>query len=74
MSAMFLEDEELAELTRLKRPSAQAKWLQRNGIRYVTGADGSPRVLRSAIEKMLGGAVRPKGAEPDMDALNQLYG
>lgn len=74
MSAMFLEDAELADLTRLKRPSAQARWLQRNGIRFVTGADGSPRVLRSAVEKILGGAVRPQGAQPDMDSLKQLYG
>lgn len=74
MSAMFLEDTELFQLTRLKRYSAQARWLQRNGIRHVIGADGSPRVLRSAVERILGGSTAPKSTQPDVDALNNLYG
>jgi hypothetical protein len=60
---MFLTAAELAELTGLKRPSAQARWLAQAGLRHVLAADGRPRVLRAEVERaMLGGPVRQ--AEP----------
>ena len=58
---MFLSPAELAELTGLKRPSAQARWLAQAGLRHVLGADGRPRVLRAEVERaMLGGPVKQR--------------
>ena len=60
---MFLTATELTELTGLKRPSAQARWLAQAGLRHVLGADGRPKVLRAEVERhMLSGPVRQ--AEP----------
>jgi hypothetical protein len=58
---MLLTAAELAELTGLKRPSAQARWLAQAGLRHVLGADGRPRVLRAEVERaMLGGPVKAR--------------
>ena len=58
---MFLSQAELAELTGLKRPSAQARWLAQAGLRHVLGADGRPRVLRAEVERhMLSGPVNAR--------------
>ena len=47
---MFLTRNETHELTGYKIPSAQIRWLQKNGILFRVGADGYPRVLMSEIE------------------------
>jgi hypothetical protein len=52
---MFLTRNELIELTGYKSPSAQSRWLQREGFCFRVGADGRPRVLREAIINALGG-------------------
>ena len=46
---MFLTRDELKALTGGKRPTSIRAWLDREGIRYATGIDGWPRVLRSVI-------------------------
>ena len=50
---MFLTPSELAELTGRTRASAQVRWLAGNGLRFVLGADGRPRVLRAEVEGRL---------------------
>ena len=58
---MFLSPDDLSELTGLKRPSAQARWLFRAGMRYAISADGQVRVLRAEVERMmLSGPVKAR--------------
>lgn len=47
---MFLAHAELIELTGLKRPKAQCKWLRENGWPVEADAKGRPRVLRAVLE------------------------
>ena len=56
---MLLSPAELADLTGLKRPSAQVRWLSRAGMRYAIGGDGQIKVLKAEVERyMLSGPVR----------------
>lgn len=50
MSAMFLEDEELAKLTGYKFKSKQIEWLRAEAIPFRVSATGHPVVTRGAIE------------------------
>lgn len=47
---MLLTREELTELSAHKQPKARIAWLQSNGIPFLVGAFGFPRVLRTAIK------------------------
>lgn len=62
--SMILPRAELIEIAGLARQSAVARWLDGQGISYLRGADGWPRVLRSVIVERLGGKVAPIVAEP----------
>lgn len=63
---MFLGDEELASLTGKKRKSSQRVVLNSLGITHKVRPDGSIVVLRSHVEKVLGGQVElPKKKEPE---------
>ena len=44
---MFLTAEELVELTGLRRPSTQAKWLRAHRVRHFMNALGRPVVARA---------------------------
>lgn len=70
---MFLTKDELSELTDLKMPSAQCKWLADHGYPYDKSASGKPKVLRSYIESRLGQQVQATQNlnEPDFAALNR---
>ncbi|RLW62236.1 MAG: hypothetical protein B6D70_07680 [gamma proteobacterium symbiont of Stewartia floridana] len=57
---MFLSRTEIEELTGYQRPSAQSRWLDRNGFNHVKGADGYPRVLRNHVQAKLGSSVEFK--------------
>jgi hypothetical protein len=50
---MFLSADDLADLTGRRRSSAQIRWLSAQGLRFVLGADGRPRVLRAEVEGRL---------------------
>lgn len=68
---MFLSDLEVIELTGYKMPSKQSEWLRGNGFDFRVARDGHPRVLRSHVEKQMGGAeaaVR-KRTQPDFSSL-----
>jgi len=49
MSNLFLNKDELRELTGYQMQSAQKRWLSSKKLPYITGADGMPRVLRQAL-------------------------
>ena len=56
---MLLSPAELVDLTGLKRPSAQVRWLARVGMKFAIGGDGQIKVLKAEVERyMLGGPVR----------------
>jgi hypothetical protein len=73
--SMFMTDREIEEMTGLQRQSAQIRWLDRQGIRYVVNAEGRPRVLRSHLERVMDGSKSSaKRTQPNFDALKQLNG
>jgi hypothetical protein len=67
---MFLTADELADLTGLKRPTAQYLWLRDNGWPVELDARKRPRLLRAVVEARMGacrgGTMR---VEPDFGAL-----
>lgn len=57
MAALFLDDTEIADLTHKRRPKAQGEVLNSLGITHKVRPDGSLIVLRSHVERQLGGEV-----------------
>ncbi len=53
--SLFLDDDQLHELTGYRYRDAQAKELNRQGIEHKIRADGKPLVLHSHIENIFGG-------------------
>lgn len=51
---MFMSRDNLKELSGLQRPDAVARWLARERIPYIVGADKWPRVLETVVRKRLG--------------------
>jgi hypothetical protein len=67
---IFLSSEELRELTDLRIPKAQMRWLQNNAIPFVVSAAGKPKVLRSfVIERLQITTTIAKSNEPNFDAI-----
>jgi hypothetical protein len=67
---MFLDANDLAALTGLKRPGAQYEWLKREGWPVERDARGRPLVLRVVVEARMGACVGGSlRAEPDFGAL-----
>lgn len=54
MDSMFLTDEEIADLTKKQRHSAQVRVLRGMGIEHKIRPDGSIVVLRAHAERILG--------------------
>jgi hypothetical protein len=70
MSALFLTDEELQELTRRARHSAQVRALRRMGIEHRVRPDGSVLVLRSHVTELFGASSESSNdQEPDWNAI-----
>ena len=75
--ALLLTNQELQELTGYKVPVYQIRWLQSNRICYLVGRDGRARVLRSHVEKALGGATKHyerTPTKPNVAALKEFLG
>lgn len=72
MSTSFLSYEELCELTGLKYPAWQRRWLEGHNIRSLTRADGKLIVSRARVEAVLSGRPEAtlKSTSPNFDALN----
>ena len=66
---MFLTPPELADLTGLRRPSAQYEWLRENGWPVERNAKGRPLVLRAVAEARLGAVPVEKQSGPNWEAL-----
>ena len=67
MSALFLTAPDIQDLTGYQRPHDQIRWLRQRAYVFELGADGRPRILRSYLERRLGGAVEspsPPTREP----------
>lgn len=63
---LFLNRNELEEITGYKRPGAMRRWLGENGYKYEVARDGYPRVLRAAVAKKLGGDSPISDWEPQI--------
>lgn len=57
---MFLTEQDICDLTDKERHDAQARALRYLGIDFRPRADGSLVVLKSHVEKMLGGMEEKK--------------
>ncbi len=67
---LFLTHDELVELTDLKIPSAQIRWLKSHAYPFEIGASGKPKVLRSLlIQRLEQLAIPAKQSEPNFDAI-----
>ena len=62
--------EDLKSLTGLERPHAIRRFLARQRIPFMVGADGWPRVLNAIIMEKLGGQIAPPTHEPQLRLRN----
>jgi hypothetical protein len=71
--SMFLNDQELYELTKRRRRDAQVRALRFMGIDHKVRPDGSVAVSKTHIDKEFGGttdiAVKRKRTEPNLGAV-----
>jgi len=54
---MFLDDDDVRNLTGFQRPSAQVRWLRDRAYPFELAAGGKPKILRSVVEDRLGGRI-----------------
>lgn len=68
---MFLSADQLRDLTRKQRPTAQARELVRLGIKHGVRGDGSLVVMESAVDAVLGPgtAAKLRKSAPDFGAV-----
>lgn len=68
---MFLNNEQLRNLTNKQRPSAQARELLRLGIKHGVRGDGSIVVMETAVDAVLGPgtAARLRKSAPNFGAV-----
>lgn len=57
---LFLNDEELAQLTGRKFKSLQIKWLKKSGLPFWVSATGHPVVTRAAVHGLPVKVEKPK--------------
>lgn len=67
----WLTEDELHELTGYVRPTCQARWLSKNGIRCYMNALGRVRVSRDALS-FVGAPAKRKKAEPDLSNVRKV--
>lgn len=69
-SLIFLTQDELRELTDLKIPAAQIRWLVKHAYPFEISAIGKPKVLRSLVIERLNKTPSPtKSNQPNFDAI-----
>ena len=54
---LFLTAADIQDLTGYQRAHDQIRWLRQRTFVFELGADGKPRILRSYVERRMGGAV-----------------
>lgn len=65
---MFLSAEEIKELTGYTYKAKQKQWLVESGYKFSVRRDGFPCVLRTHVERVLGGLITSKANQPQPDA------
>ncbi|HRQ59705.1 MAG TPA: DUF4224 domain-containing protein [Azoarcus taiwanensis] len=71
-SKLFLDDDELHDLTGYVLPSKQIAWLDDRGYPHEENAAGHPRVLRAVVIERMGGKVEDasrRRQRPNIDAI-----
>lgn len=63
---MFLNEQEVADLTGYERTNYQKKWLAENGFTYLEDSNNKPKVLRHAVASRLGGVAIKSRREPTL--------
>jgi hypothetical protein len=67
---LLLSRQELIELTGYRRPSAMKRWLLVEGVKFLVGADGWPKVHHNELESILVKTPkRRQSATPDATSL-----
>lgn len=70
LSLLFLSQDELRDLTDLKVPKAQIRWLTAHSFPFEIGASGKPKVLRSfLIQRLQLSMPSNNQTEPNFDAI-----
>ncbi|WP_431037083.1 DUF4224 domain-containing protein [Pseudomonas yamanorum] len=54
LESMFISSQDLTELTASARSVIQIRWLRANGIPFILGGDGLPKVVRQTLLHKLG--------------------
>jgi hypothetical protein len=67
---VFLSSCEINRLTGYVRPSAQVRWLRRNGYRLTVNALGEPVVAAAEAARKLVGGSSNVTQEPNFEAIN----
>ncbi len=65
---MFLSREEIVDLTGLKKPALQLRWLRDRGWPVEEDSKGRPKLLAEVVRARMGGTVQHK-TEPNFGAL-----
>lgn len=63
-SDLFLNDEELLQLTGYRRAHEQKRWLSARRWKFETNAAGKPRVARAFLERRLVGEAQTADPAP----------
>jgi Domain of unknown function (DUF4224) len=67
---MFLTSHDIVKLTGYSRPSAQIRWLRRNGWRFTVNALSEPVVAIAESNRKLVSGFTITTQQPDIGALN----
>jgi hypothetical protein len=68
---ILLTDKEVRDFTGYSRPSAQIRWLRRQGWRFTVNALGRPVIAVAEFNRrMVGGPHSTQRQEPDWTAIN----
>lgn len=65
-AGFLLTSDEVMDLSGYSKPSAQNRWLEQNGLPFLIGGDGRPKVLRNVVERRLGAEPTVKAREPQL--------
>ncbi len=69
---MFLNPQDVRDLTGLVRPSAQIRWLTANGWHYAVDVHGQPRVAQAEFNRhLVGGPQDPEEFELDLSTVGR---
>ena len=69
---LFLSSDELRELTDLKIPKAQMRWLSKRSYPFEVSAAGKPKVLRSLVFDRLSKLSNSSNSnQPNFDAIRK---